>query len=144
MVRTFAAPHQQGVPQLLHERVKPQGIVGRFEVHRHRSGQPAVEPFYGVRLVGELLLAEVAGVRIKDGKRCFRLCKPQPTNVMRPASFLAALPRSGSLSSATAQGRAHDIGDSLTGTQGQGPLGCRARVASASRAGGFPWNSSPG
>ena len=91
MVRTLCGPpNQQGVPQLLHERVKPQGIVGRFEVHRHRSGQPAVEPFHGVRLVGELLLAEVAGVRIKDGKRCFRLCKPQPTKAMRSASLPSA------------------------------------------------------
>jgi len=80
-------PHQQGVPQLLHERVKPQGIVGGFEVHRHRSGQPAVEPFHGVRLVGELLLAEDAGVRIK----AVQIATDQGHEVSLPSRGAAAL-----------------------------------------------------
>lgn len=60
-------PDQQRVLQLLHERMKPEGVPCRLNTDRHRPGQPAVEAFHRVPLVQEFLLQDFAGVGIQDG-----------------------------------------------------------------------------
>ena len=90
---------------------EPQDIAGRFDAHCHRVGQRRIEASNTVSLVDQFLLAELPGVRVRTATCCFRLCKSQPTKIMRAVSFLAALPRSGCSSVATARDRSHDISD---------------------------------
>jgi len=59
--------HEQGVAEVLHEFVKPQGVAGTLDADGYGAGQRAVKPLNGIARVDELLLHDFARVGMKDG-----------------------------------------------------------------------------
>ena len=60
-------PDEQGVLQLLHEGMKPEGVARCLDPNRHWPRQRAVEALDRVPLVQEFLLQDFASVGIQDG-----------------------------------------------------------------------------
>ena len=57
---------EDGVPELVHQCMKPRRVAGGFDSDRHGRPLGAIEPLHGVALMGELLLEHFARARVED------------------------------------------------------------------------------